>query len=77
MQIITPRSWLKFSLIVILFSSFVVYPQTQKVSYKILGISVTGNKTADAQTIIANTGLKVGDEIDIPGDQTNNAIKRL
>ncbi len=77
MQIITPRSWLKYSLVIFLFSSIVIYPQIQKVNYKILGISVVGNKTADAQTIIANTGLKVGDEIDIPGDQTNNAIKRL
>ncbi len=77
MQIITPRSWLKYSLVIFLFSFIVIYPQIQKVNYKILGISVVGNKTADAQTIIANTGLKVGDEIDIPGDQTNNAIKRL
>jgi len=77
MQIIIPRSWLKFSFFLFIFSSVVIYPQIQKVNYKILGISVAGNKTADAQTIIANTGLKVGDEIDIPGDQTNNAIKRL
>lgn len=42
-----------------------------------MGISVEGNKTADASTIIANSGLKVGDEIEIPGDQTLNAIKRL
>jgi len=49
----------------------------QRENYKILGISVEGNKTADANTIIANSGLKVGDEIEIPGDQTLNAIKRL
>ncbi|MBN1300877.1 MAG: outer membrane protein assembly factor BamA [Melioribacteraceae bacterium] len=42
-----------------------------------MGISVLGNKTADASTIIANSGLKVGGEIEIPGDQTLNAIKRL
>ncbi|MEM2146683.1 MAG: POTRA domain-containing protein [Candidatus Jordarchaeaceae archaeon] len=53
------------------------YPQYQKSTYKILGIAVTGNKTADINTIIANTGLKVGDEISIPSDQTNNAIQRL
>jgi outer membrane protein insertion porin family len=77
MLITTPRSWLKYSLFIFIFSSFVIYPQIKKVNYKILGISVVGNKTADAQTIIANTGLKVGDEIDVPGDQSNNAIKRL
>ncbi len=49
----------------------------QRVTYKVLGMSVTGNKSADASTIIANTGISIGDEINIPGDQTNNAIKRL
>jgi len=50
--------------------------ETQK-SYKILGISVEGNKSADAATIIASSGLRVGDEIQIPGDQTLNAIRQL
>jgi len=49
----------------------------QQQSYKILGISVEGNKSADAATIIASSGLKVGDEIQIPGDQTLNAIRQL
>lgn len=51
--------------------------QIQRANYKILGISVEGNKTADPSTIIANSGLKIGDEIEIPGDATLNAIKRL
>ncbi|MCP5062795.1 MAG: outer membrane protein assembly factor BamA [Ignavibacteriae bacterium] len=42
-----------------------------------LGISVEGNKTADANTIIANSSLREGGELEIPGDATNNAIKRL
>lgn len=69
----------KFSIyfISLFFLTSIIYPQYQKTTYKILGISVTGNKTADANTIIANTGLKVGDEISIPSDQTNNAIQRL
>ena len=54
-----------------------VNAQLQQVNYKILGISVEGNQTADATTIIANSGLNVGDEIEIPGDETGNAIKRL
>ncbi len=73
----TPKKWLKLSLILLLITLAEVYPQTQKINYKVLGISVIGNKSADAATIIANTGLKVGDEISMPGDQTNNAIKRL
>ncbi|MHB1687211.1 MAG: outer membrane protein assembly factor BamA [Ignavibacteriaceae bacterium] len=54
-----------------------LYAQTTRTSLKILGISVRGNKSADASTIIANSGLKIGDEIQIPGDQTMNAIKQL
>jgi len=49
---------------------------TQK-SFKILGISVEGNKSTDASTIVANSGLKIGGEIQVPGDQTLNAIRQL
>jgi outer membrane protein insertion porin family len=73
----TPRKQFSLSIIVFLLFSSLMFAQAQRVSYKILGISVVGSKTADAATIIANTGLQVGDEIAIPGDQTNNAIKRL
>ncbi len=44
---------------------------------KILGISVEGNTLADPAAIIANAGLKVGDQITIPGDQIGQAIRRL
>lgn len=74
---LTPRKQFKISLIIFLIFSSLLFSQQQKVSYKILGISVTGNKSADATTIIANTGLRVNDEISIPSDQANNAIKRL
>ena len=45
--------------------------------HKILGISVEGRTSADPAAVIANTGMKVGDEITIPGDQTRTAIDRL
>jgi outer membrane protein insertion porin family len=45
--------------------------------YKILGITVEGARTTDPSAIIANTGLRVGDEISIPGEQTKQAIERL
>ena len=45
--------------------------------HKILGISVEGNTFADPAAIIANSGLKVGDEILIPGDQAGQAIRKL
>src|SRR5512135_2791466 len=45
--------------------------------YKILGISVEGNSVADPAAIIANSGLKVGDEFTIPGEQIGQAIRKL
>ncbi|MCW8816782.1 MAG: outer membrane protein assembly factor BamA [Ignavibacteriaceae bacterium] len=64
-------------LLLAFFLSVSTFPQGTQKSYKILGISVEGNKSADAATIIANSGLKVGGEIQVPGDQTLNAIKQL
>jgi outer membrane protein insertion porin family len=72
-----PKKLLKYLLIILCFSVAAVYPQTAKQNYKILGITVEGNKTADANAIVANSGLKVNDEVQIPGDQTINAIRRL
>ena len=45
--------------------------------FKILGVSVEGNSLADPAAIIANSCLKVGDEVTIPGDQVGQAIRRL
>ncbi len=45
--------------------------------FKILGISVEGNKSAESAAIIANSGLKLGDDISVPGEQTRTAITRL
>lgn len=73
----SPDTWLKFSFAFLFILSITTYSQFQRANYQILGVSVQGNKTADASTIIANSGLKIGDEIEIPGDQTLNAIKRL
>jgi len=65
-----------FLVFLILILSAAIYPQ-QRTTYKILGIAVDGNKSSDANTIIVSTGLKVGDEIQVPGDKTINAIKNL
>ena len=78
----SPKKLFKYfsCLLIFLFRcSSILAQQTQPQAkvYKILGISVEGNKSADASTIIANSGLKVGDEIQVPGDQTMNAIKQL
>jgi outer membrane protein insertion porin family len=48
--------------------------------YKILGISVEGNQSqagTETSAIIANSGLKIGDVISVPGDETRQAIQRL
>ena len=45
--------------------------------YKILGVSVEGNALADPAAVIANSGLKVGDEIAVPGEQVAQAVRRL
>ncbi len=66
-----------FLLFVFLFSSINLFSQQERATYKILGISVEGVKSADANTIIVASGLKVGDELQIPGDKTINAIKNL
>jgi len=66
-----------FLLLFILSFSLTAFPQVNTVNYKILAISVQGNKTADANYLIASSGLKVGDEIQIPGDKTLTAIKQL
>lgn len=51
--------------------------QQQPEVFKILGISVEGQTSAEPRAIIANTGLKVGDEISVPGEETRTAINRL
>ncbi len=60
---------------------FLSYGRAQDVQqpqqYKILGISVEGNKSAETAAIIANTGLTIGEEITVPGEQTRTAINRL
>ncbi len=65
--------------IAILCVSSVVLAQKnfQPKQYKILGISVAGNKLSEPAAIIGNSGLKIGDEISVPGEQTRNAILRL
>lgn len=73
----TLKPLLKYSLLILVFLSADLLSQTERANYRILGIRVDGNVTADANTIIANSGLKINDEIEVPGDATINAIKRL
>ena len=64
-----------FLIFFIIFSTSVF--SQQKTTFKVLGIAAEGNISAEANTIIVSSGLKVGDEIQVPGDKTINAIKNL
>ncbi|MGE5942956.1 MAG: outer membrane protein assembly factor [Flavobacteriales bacterium] len=45
--------------------------------YTLGGVSVAGNTTFNEQTIVAYSRLSKGQEINIPGEETSTAIKRL
>jgi len=51
--------------------------QQQVQLLKIAGITVEGNVFADAQTVINNSGLNIGDEITLPSEKMSTAITRL
>ncbi|MGA1434367.1 MAG: POTRA domain-containing protein, partial [Candidatus Kapaibacteriota bacterium] len=55
----------------------VIKAQDKARSFIIAGVSVEGNTYSDAQTIITISGLKVGEEIKIPGPKQQEAIKNL
>ncbi len=64
---------LKNKIVIILISIFGVLSISssfaqQAQTYIIAGISVEGNKFGDPQTIISLSGLRVGDQITLPGD---------
>lgn len=45
--------------------------------YEIGGVTITGSDNLDRQVILLITGLKVGQKIQLPGDETTKAIKNL
>ncbi|SDK67738.1 outer membrane protein insertion porin family [Catalinimonas alkaloidigena] len=51
------------------------YGNPQK--YEIGGITISGVKFLDENALISITGLKVGDQITVPGEEISNAIKKL
>ncbi|MFH0990387.1 MAG: outer membrane protein assembly factor BamA [bacterium] len=66
-----------YSLILLFLVAEISISQQKTEVLKILGISVDGQRTADPAAIVANTGLKIGDELSPQGDQTKIAIDRL
>jgi outer membrane protein insertion porin family len=64
--------------IFLLISSVMTFSQDiENTTYRIANIEVSGLKNYDPNTIIAYSGLKVGDEVTIPSDQTKDAISKL
>ena len=46
-------------------------------SYELAGIDVTGADNYEDYVVIGFSGLKVGERIEIPGNEINNAVRRL
>lgn len=46
-------------------------------TYEIGGIKVYGNGAIKEAVVLARTGLRVGDQVDIPGEAVSNAIRQL
>lgn len=63
-------------ILLLLIAPFAAFSQAPK-SYTIENIGVTGAVRLSPKTIIAVSGLKVGDNITIPGTQISNAVKNI
>jgi outer membrane protein insertion porin family len=52
-------------------------PQAEPQRYTLGGITISGARYLDANTLIGLTGLKIGDPITIPGEEVGKAIRKL
>ena len=52
-------------------------PSNDGTKYTLGGVSVSGNTSFNEQTIVSYSGLRKGQEVTIPGEETANAIKKL
>jgi len=72
------KAFTKFICAVLLLTSFITNAQVEGgAKYLINEISVTGNTNFSAQTIIAYSKLKKGEEVQIGGEKIGNAVKTL
>jgi len=62
--------------LLIIFSNY-TFAQDGPRTYKILSVTTEGNKFYDSRIIVSNSGLKIGDEIMIPSEATQQAIMNL
>ena len=79
----TTRRWLLLLLLVLTTASHSVWaqgttaPADGSEHYTLGGVTVSGARYLDTNTLIALTGLKVGDPIAIPGEEIGKAIRKL
>lgn len=45
--------------------------------YQLSGVTVTGTKVLDPNALVLLTGLRIGEQIDVPGEKLSGAIKNL
>ena len=45
--------------------------------YEITGLTITGTKYLDPNSLVSLTGLKVGDKIRLPGEVTGSSVRKL
>ena len=57
-------------------TNFSIYYDS-KVNYTIADIQITGIQYLDKQILLQISGLKIGEEVQVPGDKITNAIKNL
>jgi outer membrane protein insertion porin family len=71
------------TLLTFLFQVQVIVAQEKTISYSgpteytIGGITISGTKYLDPDVLISVSGLKIGDEINVPGDNISKAIRNL
>tara|TARA_B100001564_G_C20663875_1_gene682833 strand:- start:932 stop:3469 length:2538 start_codon:yes stop_codon:yes gene_type:complete len=75
---------LRIKIIVFCFVSGSIYSQNNQLveylspkKYEIGGITISGTKYLNTNTILSISGLKVGDTINVPGKKISNAINKL
>jgi len=57
-------------------TNFSIY-YSSPAKYTIAGVEVTGIRYLDKSVLVQLSGLHVGSEVDVPGEQVTNAIKKL
>ena len=72
----------KITLLLTLFVSFTSLAQRDlpldpAIQYELADINVTGTSTYNENTVIAFTGLRVGEKLYLPGEKISNVIKKL